>query len=162
MKGEKIMAEFLMLNLNLNNALAENKTQLICVLIVVVCMIIFKSMSRQSMKYKRIKFEILHDLRFMEDVYLFKLNLRENIEKYKTAAKTFEEEAERLNTFAENLPESSFLTIGVPDREKLFSAADDLMLLSGYTQKFVDNMDKTVDYSQENKEIVDRIRKNID
>lgn len=64
------MAEFLMLNLNLNNALAENKTQLICVLIVVVCIMIFKSMSRQSMKYKRIKFEILHDLRFMEDLYL--------------------------------------------------------------------------------------------
>ena len=42
MKGEKIVAEFLMLNLNLNNALEENKTQLICVLIVVVCMIIFK------------------------------------------------------------------------------------------------------------------------
>lgn len=54
------------------------------------------------------------------------------------------------------------MTIGVPDRGKLFSAADDLMLLSGYTQKFVDNMDKTVDYSQENKEIVDRIRKNMD
>lgn len=151
-----------MLNLNLNNAFAENKVQLICVLIVVLCMMIFKSISRQSMKYKRIKFEIIHDLRFMEDVYLFKLDLNKNIEKYKTAAKTFEEEAERLNTFAENLSESSFLTMGVPDREKLFSAADDLMLLSGYTQKVVDNMDKTVDYSEENKEIVDRIRKNID
>ena len=45
---------------------------------------------------------------------------------------------------------------------ELFSAADDLMLLSVYTQKFVDNMDKTVDYSQENKEIVDIIRKNMD
>ena len=156
------MAEFLMLNLNLNSELAENKTQLICVLAVIVCIMIFKSMSRQSMKYKRIKFEIVHDLRFMEDVYLFKSDLNENIEKYKTAAKTFEEEAERLNTFAENLPERGFLTIGVPDREKLFAAADNLMLLSGYTQKFVDNMDKTVDYTQENKEIVDRIRKNLD
>ena len=150
------------MNLNAADILAENKFQFICIIALVVCIMIFKSVSRQSMKYKRIKFEIVHDLRFMEDIYLFRLDFEKNKEKYNIAVKTFEEEAERLNTFAENLPQSRFSTMGVPEREKLFAAADDLMLLRDYTQNYVENHSKAVDYIEKNKKIVDRIRKNMD
>ena len=86
-------------------------------LIGAVLLIIFGMVNKRYITYKRIRFEITHDLDFTEKFWVKQAMKMKKV--LKNAKKILSQDSQKLLNYIENLPKSSLMRMGVPQSDSL-------------------------------------------
>ena len=109
------------------NLTTDNIYSLTVCLIGAVLLIIFGMVNKRYITYKRIRFEITHDLDFTEKFW--GKTGYEDEKGSENAKNILSQDSQKLLNYIENLPKSSLMRIGVPQSDCLTDIAIRLMYI---------------------------------
>ena len=110
------------------NLTSDNLYTLLGCSISIIILMSFGVLSKRYITYKRIKFEIMHDLSFTQKFWSEAYCGEEK--DCQNAKNILSQDSQMLLNFIENLPKGRLMCLGVPQMEVLSSIADSLMAIS--------------------------------
>ncbi len=110
------------------NLTSDNLYTLLGCCISIIVLMSFGVLSKRYITYKRIKFEIMHDISFTQKFW--GETCYDEEKDCENAKNILTQDSQMLLNFIENLPKGRLMRIGVPNTEVLSSIADSLMAIS--------------------------------